>query len=97
MAGFRIYKHIFTNEYYDDNYIIDFLKDKCKIDDFLCWINMNFMASDIYNMVIHRKDCGDLSEGYSDVWEELRREFIEDKINNFCDDNHIIKIIDSRD
>ena len=35
MAEFRIYKHIFTNEYYDDNYIIDFLKDECQLDNFL--------------------------------------------------------------
>lgn len=97
MAEFRIYKHIFTNEYYDDNYIIDFLKDECQLDNFLYWVNMNFSASDIYNMMICRKDYSDSSEDYSDVWKELRQEFIEEQINNFCTDNYIIKIIDSRD
>ena len=92
MRNFRIYKHIKNDEYYDDTYILERIKDKCSITEFLYWVNMNYNASDIYDM--ENSKYLDGKADYSSVWNELRDEFVEENIQYFCELNNLIRVID---
>lgn len=78
MSNCRIYKNIKNDEYYDDTYILERIKDKCSNNEFLYWVNMNYNASDIYDM--ENSKYLDSKADYSSVWDELRDEFIEENI-----------------
>lgn len=92
MSNCRIYKNINNDEYYDDTYILKRIKDKCSIDEFLYWVNMNYNASDIYKMESNK--YLDSKADYSSVWNELRDEFVEENIQYFCELNNLIRVID---
>lgn len=92
MGNFRIYKHIKNDEYYDDNYILERIGDKYSINEFLYWVNMNYKASDIYDM--ENSKYLDSKADYSSVWDELRNEFVEENIRYFCELNNLIRVID---
>ena len=92
MSNCRIYKNIKNDEYYDDTYILKRIKDKCSIEEFLYWVNMNYNASDIYDME-NSKYLDDKAD-YSSVWDELRDEFVEENIQYFCELNNLIRVID---
>lgn len=91
MSNCRIYKNIKNDEYYDDTYILERIKDKCSNDEFLYWVNMNYNASDIYDM--ENSKYLDSKADYSSVWDELRNEFVEENIQYFCELNNLIRVI----
>ena len=92
MSNCRIYKNIKNDEYYDDTHILERIKDKCSNDEFLYWVNMNYNASDIYDM--ENSKYLDSKADYLTVWNELRDEFIEENIQYFCELNNLIRVID---
>lgn len=91
MGNCRIYKNIKNDEYYDDTYILERIKDKCSNNEFLYWVNMNYNASDIYDM--ENSKYLDSKADYSSVWDELRDEFVEENIQYFCELNNLIRVI----